>query len=339
MTALSGVEAGTPACAGCGTELPSGALACPACRALVHADALKAIAADADRLTSEERLADAAAAWQRALALLPAGSRQAEVVRARVASLTRRLAETPAPAALRTTDARPWYKRGIAGIGAALLVLLGKLKFLLLGLTKASTFLSMFAFLGVYWTMYGWALALGIVLSIYIHEMGHVSMLRRLGISAGAPVFIPGFGALVLLKQHVDDPVVDARIGLAGPVWGLGAGLAAYAVYRATGVGVWGAIAALTGLINLFNLIPFWQLDGSRGFHALSAFERWVVVAVIAACYFASGQRLLILIGLVAAYRAFQRSAGPGDRQTLLTFVALTGALTWLAGVPLAAVR
>ena len=61
-----------------------------------------------------------------------------------------------------------------------MLLLVSKLKFLLLGLTKASTFISMFAFFGVYWSIYGWPLALGLVLSIYIHEMGHVAMLRRL---------------------------------------------------------------------------------------------------------------------------------------------------------------
>src|SRR5207253_3148688 len=118
------------------------------------------------------------------------------------------------------------------------LVLLSKVKFLLLGLTKASTIISMFAFFGLYWSTFGWPLALGLVVSIYIHEMGHVAMLRRLGIASSAPMFIPGVGALVMLKQHVDDPRTDARIGLAGPVWGLGAGLAALGVHAATGVPV-----------------------------------------------------------------------------------------------------
>lgn len=320
------------ACLSCGTELAAAALACPACNAFVHAAELRSHATDAERLETDGALAEASAAWQRTLALLPAQSGQARIVRERVTELGRRLAETPRPldAAI---DQRPWYRRGIAGIGAFLVLLLGKLKFLLLGLTKASTFLSMFAFMGVYWSMYGWALALGLVLTIYVHEMGHVAMLRRLGIKAGAPVFVPGLGALVLLKQHVDDPVIDARIGLAGPVWGLGVGLACYVVYRTTGAGVWGAIAALTGFINLFNLIPFWQLDGARGFHALSRVERWVVVVAIVAGYYATGQRLLLLVGIVAAYRAFQRDAGPGERRTLVTFVALLAALAWLSGV------
>ena len=147
----------------------------------------------------------------------------------------------------------------------------------------------MFAFFGVYWSLYGWPLALGLVVSIYIHEMGHVAMLRRLGIAAGAPLFIPGVGALVMLKQHIDDPITDAKIGLAGPVWGLGAALAALGVYAVDGTPIWLAIAQLTGFLNLFNLIPVWQLDGSRGFHALSRMERWIVVAAIAAALCADG--------------------------------------------------
>src|SRR5437870_5020636 len=90
---------------------------------------------------------------------------------------------------------------------------------------------------GLYWTIWGWKFAFGLVLSIYIHEMGHVQALQRYGIKATAPMFIPGFGAVIRLKQHPADAREDARVGLAGPLRGLRAALAAYAVYRATGVG------------------------------------------------------------------------------------------------------
>jgi len=156
-------------------------------------------------------------------------------------------------------------------------------------------------------------------------------MLRRLGIAADAPLFIPGVGALVLLRQHIDDPVVDARIGLAGPVWGLGAGLAAYGVFAITKIPIWGAIAELTGFINLFNLIPIWQLDGSRGFHALSRGQRLTIVGAVALALAATGQGLLMILGLVAGFRAFQKTETAGDMQTLVTFVGLVGALSWLA--------
>jgi Zn-dependent protease len=327
----------TPAfCSGCRTELAPFALACPACGALVHAPRLKALAASAavasesgDLPGSRQRLTDM-------LTLLPPRSQQYRTIRERIDDLTRRIdaptvedvltVEAPSPSG----DARPWWKRGAGGVIAVAALLVGKLKFLLLGLMKAGTLVSMFAFFAVYWSTYGWPLALGLVLSIYIHEMGHVAMLRRLGIDAGAPLFIPGFGAFIMLKQQV-DPLTDARIGLAGPVWGLGAALAALGVYAVTQARIWFAIAQLTAFMNLFNLIPIWQLDGSRGFHALSRPQRWTVVAVVALALILTGQRMLLIVGAVAVWQAVQREEGPGDGRALTTFVALVFVLSFLA--------
>jgi Zn-dependent protease len=250
-------------------------------------------------------------------------------VRQRLAELSS--GETAQGPSVTTDPSRSWWRRGVGGLITIVALAAGKLKFLLLGLTKIGTFASMFAFFGVYWSLYGWPLALGLVLSIYIHEMGHVSMLRRLGIAAGAPLFIPGVGAVVMLKQHVTDPVTDAQIGLAGPVWGLGAALAALTVYGVTRVPVWFATAEITGIINLFNLIPIWQLDGSRGFHALSRVERWIVVAACATALVLTGQRMLVIVGGVAIWRALQQQTGPGHARTVVTFVGLVFALSFLA--------
>ena len=317
-------------CARCGTGLAPDALACPACASLVHADTLKQLAADADIARRAGDLVSARNHWTTTLSLLPAHSQQHAVIRDRLAELSRSIdASTTenAPAAAE----RPWWRRGALGAVTVALLLLSKLKFLLLGLTKASTFVSMFAFFGVYWSIYGWPLALGLVLAIYIHEMGHVAMLRRLGIDAGAPMFIPGVGAFVMLKQHIRDPLADSQVGLAGPVWGLGAALAAYAIYAVTGAPIWFAIAQLTGFLNLFNLIPVWQLDGSRGFHVLSRWERWAVVAAIAIALMATEQRMLLIVGGVAAWRSLQSDTGPGDSRVFGTFVVLIFALSFLA--------
>src|SRR5213076_3474994 len=91
----------------------------------------------------------------------------------------------------------------------------------LLGLTKAITFVSMLLSAGVYWTIWGWKFAVGVVLSIYVHETGHTQALQRYGIQATAPMFIPGIGAVIRLKQYPTDAREDARVGLAGPLWGL----------------------------------------------------------------------------------------------------------------------
>jgi Zn-dependent protease len=213
----------------------------------------------------------------------------------------------------------------------AILLVLTKGKLLLLGLTKLPTLLSMFVSLGFYWSMWGWKFALGFIVSMYIHEMGHVWMLNRYGIKATAPMFVPGFGAFVRLQQYPVTEIEDARVGLAGPLWGLGSAAASYGVYAATGAPIWAAIAQSGAWINLFNLIPVWQLDGSRGFHALSRVERWIVVATIAVALYLTGQRLLFIVGGVAVWRAAQREVGPGDRRVLATFVILVAALSWIA--------
>ena len=46
---------------------------------------------------------------------------------------------------------------------------------------------------------------------------GHVIQLRREGIEASAPMFIPFLGAVVAAKSMGDDAAAEARVGLAGP--------------------------------------------------------------------------------------------------------------------------
>jgi Zn-dependent protease len=142
----------------------------------------------------------------------------------------------------------------------------------------------MFGFFGVYWAAFGWPLALGLVVSIYIHEMGHVAALLRLGIKPSAPMFVPGLGAFVAYSKRVSDPREDAYVGLAGPIWGAGAGVAAFAAAKWTGSATWMAIAELTGFINLFNLIPFFGLDGSHGIQGAEPRRSGLAVAAAFAC-------------------------------------------------------
>jgi len=190
------------ACPDCGTAVASALLACPSCQRLVHSDGLKRLAAEADRATEAGDVSAALASWRQALALLPPDSTQHNAVSARILELRRAL-DDPATA---TKHPSPWRK-GAAGLGAlgallakckfAVLFVLTKAKLLLLGLTKVGTLFSMLLSAGLYWTIWGWRFAFGLVLSIYIHEMGHVQALQRYGIKATAPVFIPGIGAVI----------------------------------------------------------------------------------------------------------------------------------------------
>jgi Zn-dependent protease len=322
--------------------MPSTLQCCPGCGRLVRAEELKALAAEAELAEEKHDFPGALAAWRRALELLPAGTRQQQLIAARIHELSRK-----APTSLSTPHpslASPNGKKragGLAGVGAlGLLIwkfkflaifLLTKAKFLLLGLTKASTFLSMFLSLGVYWTAFGWKFALGLVASIYVHEMGHVAALRRFGFRTTAPMFIPGLGAVIRLRQHPVNPVENARIGLAGPLWGLGAALAALGVYLVSEWPSWLAIAHVGAWINLFNLIPIWQLDGGRGFSSLSRPQRWLAVAAIAATWFFTGETLLLVLLIAGCFQAVQVTAPPKpDRLGLIQYVALVAALSGL---------
>jgi len=158
--------------------------------------------------------------------------------------------------------------------------------------------------LGAYWTVWGWRFALGLVLSIYIHEMGHVIALRRYGFRATAPMFVPGLGALIRLQQRVVNPREDAEIGLAGPIYGLGAAVFALLLWWGTGEPIFAAIAGVGAWINLFNLLPISSLDGGRGFHAMTRVQKLIAAVTVAAAWYFTDDGLLIILALVCFWRA-----------------------------------
>src|SRR6058998_3659248 len=320
-------------CPTCRTQIAPALLACPSCHRLVHAEELTRAAADAGRAERAGEVPAALAQWRRVLELLPRDTAQYQTVSARVADLSRAAEQAP------TKHGGTGWGKGAAGLGTLgvvlmkfkflLIFIVTKAKLLLFGLTKASTFFSMLLSAGVYWTVWGWKFALGVVLSIYVHEMGHVQALQRYGIKATAPMFIPGVGAVVRLKQYPASPREDARVGLAGPLWGLGAAAAAYAAYIGTGGGIWAAIAHFGAWVNLFNLVPVWQLDGGRGFRALTRRQRGIAAAVIALMWLLTGEGLLVLLLVAAAVASFAgRAAETPDAPALLEYTWLVAALS-----------
>ena len=331
--ALAAVEGWS--CPGCGKTNAPSALACAGCDRLRHAEELKAISAAARELEATGDLSGALARWRKALDLLPSELKQHAQVQQKLLALSRAVDGEAAPGQ-KATGGRAGKQAGpLAALGTFVVVLLTKAKFLLLGLTKLSTLASMALFFGVYWKLFGWKFGAGLVASIYIHEMGHVAALRRFGIDAGAPMFIPGFGALVRLKQYPTEPREDARVGLAGPWGGLGAALAAFGAGTALASPALMAIARTGGWINLFNLIPVWQLDGSRGMRALDRTQRLILAAVVGASWFFTRETMLLLVLLGVVYRLFEKNQPEaGDRRTLVEFVVLVGSLAAISAIP-----
>jgi Zn-dependent protease len=333
-------------CQGCGSELGPRLLTCPSCHRLVHAGELQRLATEAQAASARNEPLAALETWRRALELLPPASSQHAQVTARVEALSKQVDASGllgvSKAAAQRKSGMPKTLMALGTFGLllwkfkfVLVFVLGKGKLLLLGLTKASTLFSMLLALSVYWAAWGWVFALGLIASIYVHEMGHVAALRRFGMQASAPMFIPGLGAFVRMKQAPVDAREDARVGLAGPIWGLGAALVLFAGALLTGWKSLGAIAHGAAWLNLFNLLPVWQLDGARGFRALSRKQRWVEVAIIGGAWFLTAEGLLVLLLLGAGFQAVAKpGAEEGDTRAAVEYgvlVAVLSALGWYA--------
>jgi Zn-dependent protease len=312
----------------------------------VYAAELNELAERANAAASAGDTSTALEHWRQALELLPRDSVQFREVQLRIDELVRVVdsASSPPTAAGKKGKHEKQGKGVPAGVVGAIALLAWKFKWLvallltkgklvLFGLTKVSTLASMGVWIVAYAMALGWQFAVGMAIVIYIHEMGHVYALQRLGIRAGAPIFIPGIGALVRLKQSFVNPLEDARIGLAGPLWGLVAAVATALLYAATRAPLFGALTQVGAWINMFNLLPIGPLDGGRGFRALSLRQRLLLMVLIAAVIAATGEGLLILILIVAALRTLaERSSPPVESwRTFFEFSLLIVALSLLA--------
>ena len=213
----------------------------------------------------------------------------------------------PAPA---PPPQRSWFKRFATPIFFGILVLLKWGKALLLLLPKAkllTTSTSMLVSVGAYALIWGWSFAVGFVLLLLVHELGHVIQLRREGIEASAPMFIPFLGAVIAAKSMGEDAAAEARVGLAGPILGSIATLIPLGAWLATGEEFWQALAYVGFFINLLNLLPVLPLDGGRAMAALSPWVWIVGFAGLIALTFAFPNPILLLVLLFGGLETWRR--------------------------------
>jgi Zn-dependent protease len=204
---------------------------------------------------------------------------------------------------------RSLIKRLLAPL-AAVGLLLAKFKSLALLALKAKflgTALTMVVSVGAYALLFPVWFAVGFVVLIWVHEMGHVWQLRREGIPASAPMFIPFLGALVMMKQMPKNALAEARVGLAGPVVGSLGSLGAWGIYELTQEPLFLGLAYVGFFLNLFNLLPMLPLDGGRAVGALSPVFWLVGIAGIAALVIVSPNPVLILIALLGGMELWRR--------------------------------
>lgn len=213
----------------------------------------------------------------------------------------------------------------------------------MLALWKFKSLLSFVAFFGLYWQWWGARFGIGFAVLILIHEMGHFIDIKRRGLPADMPMFVPGLGAYVRWTALGVPLGTRAAISLAGPLAGwFGAGICALLWYH-TGSGLWAALARTGAWFNALNLIPLWIFDGSRAANALSKLERGVVMLVSAVLGYALGEWVLGLVALGMGVRLFTRDDPPEPNRSIAAYFVsvLTGLaiVLWLvpghgAGLP-----
>ena len=312
-----------PSCARCAAALPSpDALVCNRCGALVHAEVLGQLAAEA-RWQAQYNPQKAITLWEECLKRLPQQSRQYQTVLGEIEQLR---SVAPTTAVIEEPGSLPAVRQ--ESMPAAVL----------------KTGLSMLISILVYQFSFGWMGSLGFVLLILVHELGHVVANIHYGLRASPPIFIPYVGAVINLRQNPPNARVEAIIGIAGPVAGAIASLLVFAIYLTTGSQLALVLSWFGFTMNLFNLLPVPPLDGGR---VAAAVSPWLWVAGLCGAAWmlvndfrsGAGPGILLLILIVALPRVIKtlkRSGRSGPYYAIgktaptligLTYLALLGLL------------
>jgi len=154
--------------------------------------------------------------------------------------------------------------------------------------------------------------------------------IRRQGMQASAPLFIPFFGAAIFQRQHATDALHQAQIGIAGPIAGTVGATAAFVLYTTMHQPELLLWAYLGFFINLINLIPLGMLDGGW---ILAAVSKWFqvvgVVAILAGVFVIGLSPIFLFIGLLGIPTILERFRN--DRSEYYQSVPM--AARWAIGV------
>lgn len=215
-------------------------------------------------------------------------------------------------------------RAGAAGAGGATLAAKGGLLAKLAVVLKAGALLGKFKLVGAmfisvlaYSLFFGWPFAVGFVVLIFIHEMGHVVVLRAQGVKASAPMFIPFLGAFIKVKGEQRSVGAEARSAMAGPAFGLAASALCLELANITSSPLLHALAYVGFFLNLFNLAPALPLDGGRvagALHPAVWFVGLGLILVLDVRHFSPILTLILILGGVEAVRRFRRRKDPAQQ-------------------------
>jgi Zn-dependent protease len=183
----------------------------------------------------------------------------------------------------------------ITGPIVAALIALAKFSFI------AVKFFSIFIAVAAYALIWGWKFAIGIVVLIFVHELGHFVEAKREGLNPRLPVFIPFLGAYVAYTRG--HPWQTVRVAIAGPILGGAAAFVIYLLAQSRDSDFLYALAYFGFFLNLFNMIPFGIFDGgavwrSARFLRLGGGRNLALASY--ALYFATAA--MLVLGMVASH-------------------------------------
>jgi Zn-dependent protease len=213
---------------------------------------------------------------------------------------------------------------------------MGKLLLLLLSGAKLGPLLktggTMLVSVVLYAFVYGWRYAVGFVMLLFVHEMGHFAAARHRGLAVGAPTFIPFLGAWVELKDLPHDAETEAFVGLGGPLLGTVGAIGCYLLARNEGSDWLLAVAYSGFFLNLFNLIPLSPFDGGRITAVLSP-RIWLLgVPVLGALFYLHPSPMLLIVALLAAPQVMMALRYRADSPEATTYYAVPTARKWQYG-------
>jgi len=195
----------------------------------------------------------------------------------------------------------------LGGAGAFLL-LKGKALLSLLKISKiAGPFISMMVSAWAYALIYPWGFAIGFVLLLLVHEMGHVIAAKIKGLPVSAPLFIPFLGALIAMKRQPMDARTEAYIAFGGPLLGTLGAVGVFAAAYSLDSPLLYSLAYVGFFLNLINLLPIHPLDGGR---ISVAVTRWLwLVGLVGGLVFIvyRGSILFFIIWALFAYDLFNK--------------------------------
>lgn len=210
----------------------------------------------------------------------------------------------------------------------AIITLFAALKFSKVLLSGGTMLISVFAYALIFGVWY----AVGFVLLIFVHEMGHYLAARQRGLNVGLPTFIPFVGAWIAMKDMPRNVEVEAYVGLAGPVVGTLGALACYYLARGYDSNLLLALSYSGFFLNLFNLIPLSPFDGGRVTAIISPRVWLVGVPIMIAFFFYHPSPMFILIAIIAVPQVIKAIKYDSKAPENIEYYSVTTATKWKYG-------